>query len=596
LAKNKAAVKKSPKKEEEFSLFPVPKKDRSSKPDALSALDDGVFKKNNDFKKNKEDGFSDLSGHVVSFGAGSSKVSVSGEKDDLPNVSLVPAKLSRSQDFRMRLRNSFGAIKQDMLALKEAQYAHAVKLGELKQSLKDSQTDYVTVDKLNVLKIRMSEVSETAKRLSSQLDKLENSGSGFVLLSEFRSEIDAIKQKQKKLADSVSEFEKSLASKDMVHSSIEDCNYSIEQLKEQLKEVKKTRDSASASEIFSLKKSLERQSGTVQDSIDEVRALIVSKVSAEEAEELISDINSEFDSVRSDIAKVSRQCDDLGSARDLRSDIEALDKRVLSLKSDMKSLAKIKQVENLIDDMNSQLDDVQDEFGVVHHEIKSAHKALASKKELSEASKKTDDAIHELRHMIKSNAEDLSEIKSEFKETLSDYATKSELKIEIDDLHAEVHEIAGSVQKLYEMKRKSADLDDIDKRLTYHVMDVREKYVERSDYNSLVDDFNRMKKVLGDAKTKKAVVAKASSSDLKASKRLPKAKVSLPKVDQEGKRMLGILGSSLIGVAFVLLILEIAFFYFNKFTSISTYLSIASVVFFVVGMGIRIYVTVTGKE
>lgn len=511
-------------------------------------------------------------------------------------ISPFPPRFSQIQQSRNRIKEAFHAIKRDVLSIKEAQHQHTARMSELRQILKDSQTDYVTIDKFNLTKIRLSELTESIKKLQDHSLRLAQADDDRVKVAEFRDQTNGVMGKIDKLKFDLKELEEMMVSKEELQENLGNCRASIEDLHDQFVELVQKKDVLTPQQDQKLNAALTRHSVDVQTQLKEFKKSFDVYVTASQADQLLTDINAEFDGVKAELGKILDVQKEFRSFHASSEEVDTLRQQVTKTQEAVKTLVTKKQAENLLEDMNEEFEQVQNDFRLVHHEIQNGFKTLATKKELHETQNKWKASLQELRKMVGQDVSDIATTRKEFHRELNRHVTKDQLSAEIDDLHKELHEIADAVHKLYDCRKSAPDLADIDKRLTYHMMTTKEKYVERDKYNTLVDDVNQMKKLISDAKTKQKVALSTRAADLKASKRLAKPKVTLPRVDHNGKRMLSFLGTFLITIAFGLLILEMIFFYLNMFTHWGTPLSVASVALFVVGMGIRIYLTLAGKN
>ncbi|MBI5398620.1 hypothetical protein HZB03_04100 [Candidatus Woesearchaeota archaeon] len=511
-----------------------------------------------------------------------------------------PPRFSQIQQSRNKIKEAFGAIKHDMLLAKEVQHQHAARISELKQLLKDSQTDYVTIDKFNVFKIKFSELGDLINKLQDKLQdqvlRLEQADDDRAKAAASHDQMNAVTGKLDKLSFDLKELAQTAATKEQLLENLGEYRASIDDLRDQFHELVQKKDVLTPRQEQKIDAALAEHSNVVQSRLKEFKKGLDVYVTASQTEQLLTDINAEFDGVKQNISQLIKKQKEFGSFPELVDVVDAVQKQVAALEKSLKNFATQKQVQNVLDDVNDEFDNVQNEFNLIHHEIRKGLSVFVTKKQLQQTRGEWKENLEDLRKMIGKNVSDVAAVRKELQQELKNYVPGDRLEIEVDDVHKEVHEIADAVKKLYDRRKSGPDIADIDKRLSYHVMMTKEKHVERDEYNLLVDDVNRIKKLISDAKTKKKAAAVAQASDLKASKRLAKPKVALPRVDQQGKRLLQFLGTFLIVAAFGLLILDIVFFYLNVLTRAGTALSVASVACFVVGMGVRIYLTLTGKN
>lgn len=511
------------------------------------------------------------------------------------------SQIQQTQQSRNKIKEAFIAIKHDMLSVKETQHQHSARMGELKQILKNSQADYVTIDKFNVIKIKLSELDDLIKKLQDHTLRLAHANEDRTKAVESRDQmqttsVTAVTVKFDKLKSDLKALEQTMASKEQLHESLGEYRALIEDLQGQLQKLFSKKDVLTPQQEQKMDAALAGHLNAVQIQLKEFKKGMDVYVTESQTEQLLAGVDAEFDCVKEEIAEILKTQKEFKLGPKFAEDVDAVQKQVAVLEKSLKSLVTQKQVQNVLDDVNGEFDKVQNEFNLIHNEIRSGFNVFATKKELQQTHSKWKENLDDLRKMAGQNTSDVAAVRKELQQELKNYATKDQLAIEVDDVHKEVHEIADAVKKLYDRRKSGPDLADIDKRLAYHMMTTKEKYVERCEHNALVNDVNRVKKLLNNAQTKKKVATLARASDLKASQRLAKPKIALPQVDQQGKHTLNFLGTFFIVVAFGLLILDILFFYLNVLTQAGTVLSVASVACFVAGMVIRIYLTLSGNK
>ena len=435
------------------------------------------------------------------------------------------SEFSRSRNFREldeALKKSFTGIKSDMTALKENQHQQGVKLAELKQDVKDSKADFVTIDKFNILKIKIGELNENMKKVWDIDKKLEDLDRKSVSASEFDKHSVATENEIAKLKQDIDEIDKVVATEEQMKHLANDINDEFDRVKKGIEDLRSIKDSITRDELDKRTDRLNKRADDVRKDFDKLKAEVKTKVSATQAESLIEDINAEFDKLKGLVADMKKdqkkfaldadmikQMDKLDSKIDgvagalksamddyskgiesmfkdfaksndrkhtaLSKETAKTEKKLLSrlsglkiatsdqlndLRSDMKLLVTKKQVENLVEDLNKEFDAVKDDSESNSKELARLSKDSATKKELAAAMGKLSRRLDDLE-------DDFSELKK-------GSATKEETHSLFDELRKRILEtnqtMKGKLKELFQ--RTKNDLDDTNKSVKDNSADI----------------------------------------------------------------------------------------------------------------------------
>ncbi|MBW2999919.1 hypothetical protein KY339_04550, partial [Candidatus Woesearchaeota archaeon] len=232
------------------------------------------------------------------------------------------------KELNTALRNSFSAIKKDMQDLKDNQSSQIRESKKLKQELGEMTKNFVSVDKFNVLKIKIGDLNEDIKEALRIKDDMKSFD------QENQKRLKELKKEQKELVE-----------EEKVKRNIE--------------------------------------LGHIKERLQEAERLGKEAVPKTQAKKLIDDLNSEFDGVKQNI-KVLEKSGGAAVKEELETFRQKLDKKVTSINQkldgmlkDKEDFVKRKQVEDLIKDINLEFDQLKERF----EEIVNAIEKLVPRQE-----------------------------------------------------------------------------------------------------------------------------------------------------------------------------------------------------------------------
>lgn len=297
------------------------------------------------------------------------------------------------RDLNIALRNSFEGIKRDMSKLRETvstiQNSQAMSDNELKKDIAEVKETAVKVDKLNLFKIKLSEMGDnvrqlydmnnefkelaktvvTKKDVTKIRDELTLHFTGFAnetnaRVENLRKEIRLTKQKEETLL-SKEEFggftstlnheldylrktiEKTYDIKDTItkrelDKKTDDLKKEIEDLKKVLKDAEKKYEEYT--KVASQNKDdIEKVSLAVSANFNTVKNKVAEKVSESQVRTLLNDINTEFDKTKNEISKLRGALDEM---KELKKTVHEI-KKTAAYEEEVEVLAE--QLESLKD-------------------------------------------------------------------------------------------------------------------------------------------------------------------------------------------------------------------------------------------------------
>jgi DNA repair exonuclease SbcCD ATPase subunit len=434
---------------------------------------------------------------------------------------LPQNEFSRSRNFREldeALKLSFLNIKNDMAALKEGLHQQSVKAADLGKAVKESKADIVTVDKFNIIKIKIGELNEGLKKLWDVEKKLEDLECKAVVASEFDKQSAEVNAELSELKKKVAELSKTATTEEQARQLAEDVSEEFDKVKKAIEELRSIKDTITRAELEKRTDILNNRADDVRKDFDKVKAEVKDKVRVEQVESLVKDINAEFDRLKSQIADVKIGEKRFASSEELDKEIARLEKRMSDASDKMSAI-----VEGFTKGVEVTLKDF-----LTANEKKSQSLADEIKKVDSRLSKESGSFWKELKTLVtKKQAENLvADINKEFDRVKSDLdknskalsqlakqsATKEEAHSMFDDLRHRLDETNAALKDRFDdlvkrIKKESLgndrklglvsqDVADVDKSTGKEFKQVVYRAEFHKELDAIEKEFGRLHKEL----------------------------------------------------------------------------------------------------
>ncbi|MBW2966954.1 hypothetical protein KY362_00550 [Candidatus Woesearchaeota archaeon] len=348
---------------------------------------------------------------------------------------------SKAKNFReldSALKHSFVNIKNDITALKEGVHRHGVKIAEVGREVKDSQADFVTVDKFNILKIKIGELNENMKKVWDIEKKLEDVDRKSVAADEFDKQNVSTANELEKLRQDLDELDSSAATEDQTKDLVRDINEEFDKIKKAIEELRSIKDTITRAELEKRTEKLYRQADDLGDGLDKLKADLKTKVSLSQVEALVNDVNSEFDRLKESIAAVKEGEDRFALHSHMERELDKLDSKISKANQNLSDIISdfSKGIEASFKDLvranQKKLDDMEKTIELVDRdlasEIEKSHNALA--RDLDKRAKKLQSNIDSSNAKLKAGMDKTAE------------KLQSDLDKEVDSLHDKVDDNA----------------------------------------------------------------------------------------------------------------------------------------------------------
>ncbi len=288
------------------------------------------------------------------------------------------------------LKNSFSAIKKDMDDVNEKLHLFQNSLAEAKKKMDDSRKDFVTVDKLNALKIKIADVKEDIKRLDRAEEQLKKINEKLVDRDKFEAEKQNINERLDELknqADLTEKTSRSAVTEARLKQFAKEMSAEINRMtdrielygkkggeivdeiaeklrKETDRKVKEQDDKVNAKQaglkedvkkiVESERKESGKRMAKLMEGLNKAREEQKSLVSRSQMSEILRDVNREFDSIKDDV-----------------EDLKTLNKEIKQIRKDKLSKAYFEQQ---AEELSSRMNDMEERLKELGNEVKENSK------------------------------------------------------------------------------------------------------------------------------------------------------------------------------------------------------------------------------
>ncbi|RME78296.1 hypothetical protein D6774_01635, partial [Candidatus Woesearchaeota archaeon] len=213
------------------------------------------------------------------------------KKETYAKAYVKPAK--SFAELNDRLINSFAGIKKDITALREQNVLTQKRFIELQEKIEGFSKDFVSIDKFNVLKIKIAEVQESLKQIWAIDKQVSELNEITVKIPDFEKQISLWTNDITKLRVDLEEVESKKVNKEQIRKLTDDINQEFDHLKDLFEEVRNTKDSA---------RKFKKQLESIKEDVDVLskkhKELKKEKVSQETLTKLTKAINAEFEDIK----------------------------------------------------------------------------------------------------------------------------------------------------------------------------------------------------------------------------------------------------------------------------------------------------------
>ena len=245
----------------------------------------------------------------------------------------------------MALNNSFSKIKDEINGLKGKLEFHLTAMKEMKKEFDDSKKDFVGIDKINVLKIKIGDLREELKiveRLENRLKEIEKKAADReeleIKISEIKDQLDAI---EKISGDS--------ASNAKLERLVREVNDNFSQIKGIINDIEERGGSIVRERMGKIEHDIEKKIANVGNKSNILLEEIKKYPTKQEINKLLREVNKEFDEVKEQLEEV----------KILRNDLKTVRREKIGRRSFEEQLGNINKE---IEDMKSQMSRIKRGF------------------------------------------------------------------------------------------------------------------------------------------------------------------------------------------------------------------------------------------
>ena len=351
-----------------------------------------------------------------------------GGKDDIS--------IDNFKDLNKVLKNTFSVIKKDLEETKNDLLFNVNTIKAINKELEDSRKDYVSIDKLNNIKIKIGDISEDIKKIDRIEKSLKDISTG---LKERIDELDKKSAGREKTEKDIRDLQNQLSVVDTISkTSVTDA-----QLKQLAKEVSK--------EINEMRKGLlsfEEKGGKITNAAIEKLKTVIEK----DFEEFNNKIELRYQEItnkakdKEDILKEKIQEAFKKFKASIAGRMNALDEQLQKTAETSKTFVNKQQINDLLRDINKEFDEVREEVEdvkLLKRDIQSLGKEKVGRT-----------TFNKEIEGIKEDIEGMKEIEADLKDLDNNKVSKTAHEKTIFDLSNRIEKLKDQMTQLNAIKKE----------------------------------------------------------------------------------------------------------------------------------------------
>ena len=273
------------------------------------------------------------------------------------------------------LKNSFAGIKKDMTDLREKQEESISSSSRFKQDVDAIKEDYASKDKLNIVKIKVGEISDMLKKLWDLDSSIKQVDDKKADKKEFEERFQKLREEiSKKLSETSSgTSRKIIEHANAVNKTIETVNNNsakiFSKIGEQMKVV------ATKSQLKELASNVTGEFVALKKEVAEIKK-IKDTITAAELEKRSNLLNARVDLLAKEVLKANQNVSHCVSSEQVKGIVDEINREFDDLKSSAQELGRVKKYIGMLESESLSKKDFAKQIAGVHSEIDAARKEM----------------------------------------------------------------------------------------------------------------------------------------------------------------------------------------------------------------------------
>ncbi len=319
--------------------------------------------------------------------------------------------MDETSQLKSILKNSFSGIKKDISDLREKQ-EESLSIGyRVRQDVDKIKDDYVSKDKMNLLKIKVGEINNTLKKLwdldesikkldekktdqkefeqrfeslrdeiSKQLTEL-NSNTNKRLVeytNEVNKNIEAVNNNSAKVFSRINEQMKTVVTKTQLNSLTSEMSQEFTAMKKEVAELRKIKETITASELEKRTNLINARVDLLAKELLKTNQNLSKSITTEEVKRLMDEVNKEFEELKQSTAEINKlkryinivESEAL-SKKEFSRQVSRINSEIDDTKKDVRTLVSKKDFQSQVSELNSEIENAKKELKEVSENSKS---------------------------------------------------------------------------------------------------------------------------------------------------------------------------------------------------------------------------------